>query len=277
MIEDIDYSPEGKNRIEIIKLHAEVADLRSHVRRWVGSIGGILGVVTAAVAIVVASNQLTESAGKTALAEKKLAAERAKFEADRGKFDADRAKVDLAEANLKRAEAEKKEKEANERVREAEKTFEELQSKAGAAKSESARFEELRSQAETARSESEDFAGYLLRRLFERAAQDDRTARLFVFVLDSVQKENAKKLESPLKKSGFSLGNVIIFTGKREETPVLRYFRDVDRVEAEKLKNVLTGLGVEQIRVSRVNDPDSAGKGRKYQLWVRKENLRNAP
>ena len=56
---------------------------------------------------------------------------------------------------------------------------------------------------------------------------------------------------------------------------MLRYFRDQDREEAEKLKGVLAAQGLEQIRVSRVNDPDSAGSGRKYQLWVRKEDLRN--
>jgi hypothetical protein len=302
MNEDIDYTPEGKNKIEIIKLHAEVADLKSHVRRWVGAIGGILGVVTAAVAIIVASNQLTESAGKAALAEKRLAAERAKFEADRGKFDADRAKVDFAEAKLRVEEAEKKEERTNERIREAseklasaeartkdaEKAFEEAQSKAGTAKSELARIQEKISehtklpkgqQAGSDDGASSEFFELLIRNLFAKSERpiEDGGARLFFFVLDSVQKENAKKLQIPLKKAGFSVGNVIVFTGKREETTVLRYFRDVDRAEAEKLRDVLVGLGVQEIRVSRVNDPDSAGSGRKYQLWVRKENLRKVP
>src|SRR5437016_9571381 len=58
---DLEYTYEQKNRLEIEKLSAEVADLRSWVRRWLGAAGGMVGIVTAAISIVVASHQISSS------------------------------------------------------------------------------------------------------------------------------------------------------------------------------------------------------------------------
>lgn len=57
----LDYTPEQKNRLEIEKLYAEVIDLRSWVRRWLGTLGGLLGIITAAVSVIVTSNQWSRS------------------------------------------------------------------------------------------------------------------------------------------------------------------------------------------------------------------------
>jgi GH24 family phage-related lysozyme (muramidase) len=57
----LDYTPEGKNRLEIEKLQAELIDLRSWIRRWLSAAGGLVGIVTAAISIVVASNQIKSS------------------------------------------------------------------------------------------------------------------------------------------------------------------------------------------------------------------------
>jgi gas vesicle protein/GH24 family phage-related lysozyme (muramidase) len=57
----LDYTPEQKNRLEIEKLYAEVIDLRSWVRRWLGTLGGLLGIITAAVSVIVTTNQWSRS------------------------------------------------------------------------------------------------------------------------------------------------------------------------------------------------------------------------
>src|SRR5947209_11859753 len=75
---ELEYTPEQKNRLEIDKLSAEVADLRSWIRRWLGAAGGFVGIITAAVSIVVASNQMRtsskESQTKLQQADARLAA-----------------------------------------------------------------------------------------------------------------------------------------------------------------------------------------------------------
>jgi hypothetical protein len=83
MNEKIDYSPEGKNKIEIDKLHVEVAEMRSRFRRWIGSLGGLLGIVTAAVSVLVTSQQWDRASREMALSKTLLATERAKFDGDR--------------------------------------------------------------------------------------------------------------------------------------------------------------------------------------------------
>jgi len=304
---EIDYTQVGKNKVEIDKLHAEVAELRSRLRRWIGSLGGLLGIVTAAVSVIVTSEHWSRISRDTATATTQLAADRttlnadrAKLDAERAKFDADRAKVDLAEATEKKGKAEKQEQQANDRVKEAEKHFADLQSQAGAAeaaleekgKQLKTKTDELnRVQSETAKLAASlrsqpgahreavtatalaDSTRNLIDSEHRRLVEDNSRARLFFFVLDPEQRENAWKLEAPLRKADFYIGNVIVFGGKREETPVLRYFRDADKKEAEKLKDTLVSLGLKETRVSRVNDPESAGTGRKFQIWVRKENL----
>ncbi len=83
---DLDYTPEGKKRLEIDKLRAEVADLRSWIRRWLGTLGGLVGIVTAAVSIIVTVYQVNESsrekASKIQEADSKLAEAR-KLDAER--------------------------------------------------------------------------------------------------------------------------------------------------------------------------------------------------
>jgi hypothetical protein len=55
---------------------------------------------------------------------------------------------------------------------------------------------------------------------------------------------------------------------------VVRYFRTEDKDEAKRISDALTALGLPKLRVSYVIDPDSVGTGRKYQIWVRNEDLR---
>lgn len=307
----IDYSTDGKNKIEIDKLHAEVAELRSRLRRWVGSLGGILGIVTAAVSILVTSDQLTKAAGESDRKEKILAADRAKLDAERAQWDAERAKADKLDAEKSVAET----KERITQMRKELATAEENKAAAETAaanslavaaqsrvdadalakelKDRKAELESVQKKlAELAKSLNEQpgkgpgaaaatalavSTRNLIASEHARLVEDNKKARLFFLVLDAEQKENAWNLEKPLQEAGFYIGNVIIFGGKREETPVLRYFRDVDREEAEKMRDTLVRLGLEQTRVSRVNDPDSVGTGRKFQVWVRKENLRSPP
>jgi hypothetical protein len=295
-----DYTPEGKNKVEIDKLYAEVAELRSRVRRWIGSLGGLLGIVTAAVSVIVTSQQWSRAANETAMEKNQLAAERSSLTADRAKFDADRAKIDLEKATAKKEAAETQERETNNRVKEAEVHFVDLQSQAGAAQAalaekvaqldtKSSELEKLQNaidalatslkrqpatqrEAETALAVSNSTRN-LIASEHRKLVEDNSKPRLFFFVLNSLQRENAWKLEPKLLSSGFYIGNVIVFGGKRDETPALRYFRDADKAEAEKLRDTLISLGLEKVHLSRVNDPDSAGTGRKFQIWVRKEDF----
>jgi chromosome segregation ATPase len=297
---EIDYTPEGRNKIEIDKLHAEVVELRSRLRRWIGSLGGVVGILTAAVSVIVTSQQLSRKSQETATEKNQLAADRRVLSADRAKFDADRAKVDLAEATAKKADAEKQEERAEARVKEADKHFAEVQSQAGAAESKLAETdrqfkiktdelnrlqngtaklaESLKNQPGAQRQAADamalvDSTRNLIESEHRRLVEDNSRARLFFFVLNGQQRETAWKLEPALRAADFYIGNVIVFSGKRDETPALRYFRDADKAEAEKLRSTLVRLGLEKIHLSRVNDPDSAGTGRKFQIWVTKEDL----
>ena len=94
---ELDHTPAGKNRLEIDKLHEEVADLRSWVRRWLGALGGLIGIVTAAVSIIVTFYQANESSRQTAT---KLQ------------------RADSALAEARRLTAERIEKETNVRIEE---------------------------------------------------------------------------------------------------------------------------------------------------------------
>ncbi len=312
----IDYSNEGRNKIEIDKLHAEVAEMRSRFRRWIGSLGGLLGIMTAAVSIIVTSQQMDRSSRQSALEQTKLETARAKFDADRARFDADQAQVARAAAEARGIEARQLEEKSKQRVQEMEKDLAEMEKKKKEAEAlaannlavaAQARVEAEGSSAELKKRKDELEAvqvklAELARSLQEKAGQaqgavtvkalaestreliaserdrladDKNKPRLYVFVLDARQKEKAWELEKPLQAAGIAMGNVLVFAGKREETPVLRYFRDQDKEEAQKISGVLGQQGLQRIRVSRVNDPESAGTGRKFQLWVRSENFRD--
>jgi hypothetical protein len=101
---DLDYTPEQKSRLEIEKLYAEVIDLRSWVRRWLGTLGGLLGIVTAAASVVVTSTQWSRSTREADLKMKEAQARLAQAD----KRDADRL---LEEINAK-TDAKSKELEA---------------------------------------------------------------------------------------------------------------------------------------------------------------------
>jgi len=104
---DLEYTPEQKNRLEIEKLSAEVADLRSWVRRWLGSLGGLLGIVTALVSVIVATHQMSRSAqeadAKILQAETHLA-QAEKMEAERLQREIS-AQTDVKSRELKDIEA----------------------------------------------------------------------------------------------------------------------------------------------------------------------------
>jgi GH24 family phage-related lysozyme (muramidase) len=84
---DLEYTPEQKSRLEIEKLYAEVVDLRSWVRRWLGTLGGLLGIVTAAASVVVTSTQWSRSTREADLKMKQAEARLAQAD----KRDADKA------------------------------------------------------------------------------------------------------------------------------------------------------------------------------------------
>ena len=111
----MEYTPEEKNRLEIDKLSAEVADLRSWVRRWLGAAGGLLGIVTAAVSIIVASYQVSSSAReaqtKSQQADARLAAAE-RLESERRAREADETLKEISgqtDAKSKELEAKIKE------------------------------------------------------------------------------------------------------------------------------------------------------------------------
>jgi GH24 family phage-related lysozyme (muramidase) len=83
----LDYTPEQKSRLEIEKLYAEVVDLRSWVRRWLGTLGGLLGIVTAAASVIVTSTQWSRSTREADLKMKQAEARLAQAD----KRDADKA------------------------------------------------------------------------------------------------------------------------------------------------------------------------------------------
>ena len=104
-----------------------------------------------------------------------------------------------------------------------------------------------------------------------RALVENRTkARLFFFVMDERQKSRILALAPQLEQQGLYVTNVLLNKGKREDTTVVSYFRyPDDKAEAEKIESALKALGLERSRVSYVNDPDSVGSGRKFQIWVK--------
>lgn len=83
----LEYTPEQRNRLEIEKLYAEVVDLKSWVRRWLGTLGGLLGIVTAAASVVVTSTQWSRSTREADLKMKQAEARLAQAD----KRDADKA------------------------------------------------------------------------------------------------------------------------------------------------------------------------------------------
>lgn len=299
--EEIDYTRKGRNKIEIDKLHVEVAEMRSRFRRWIGSLGGLLGIATAAVSVIVTSQQWDRASRETNLAKTQLATERAKFDADRANVDRANAEkielqtkeritammkeVDIAEGHKTAAEAAAANSLAVEAQARADRdaVAKELSDRKGELETVQTKLAALAKSLKDQPGASEGAAAAtalatstrnLISKEHSRLVEDSSRARLFFFVLDSQQRENAWKLEASLRGAGFYIGNVIVFGGKRDETPALRYFRDVDQQEAEKLRDTLASLGLEKTHLSRVNDPDSAGTGRKFQIWVRKEDFR---
>jgi hypothetical protein len=312
------YTPEEKNRLEIDKIDAEVKELRSWVRRWLGSLGGILGIVTAAVSVLVAVDQWDK-------------ASRA-LDVDRRKLEFERKEVEAAKAELRQEKAEKLEKASSERLALAEKKEEETVYKIAAAETTlretTDQLEKKKTELEEAKKSLENVSGNrevaekslvqtkaeyaalqkefaaLVERVSKatgpqqvgpevkaraaNAAQkvkvdeerrqlvDDNTkARLFLFVVDEQQSAKAWNLKDPLREQyNLYLANVLVASGKREVTPVVRFFRTSDQAEATRISDALAALGLPKPRVSYVIDPDSVGTGRKYQIWLRSENLR---
>jgi len=101
---DFEYTPEQRSRLEIEKLYAEVVDLRSWVRRWLGTLGGLLGIVTAAASVVVTSTQWSRSTREADLKMKQAEARLAQAD----KRDADKALEEIrakTDATTKELEA----------------------------------------------------------------------------------------------------------------------------------------------------------------------------
>ena len=272
---ELDYTPEGKNRLEIEKLHAELVDLRSRMRRWVGSLGGLIGVVTAVLSILIAVQQMSGSS---------RAAQAALVNA--GSQLAEARRID-AERNLK--EAQELEAKTKAQVADDQALLAQVSEERRVAIGERDR---ARQEHDALRTQIADLAGKLqqqggqagaaqqARAITAKADQtiadrktliEDRTkARLFFFVVDEGQRDTVWSLAPQLEKQGLYVVNVLINRGKREETTVIRYFRHPeDRNEAEKIEAALRALGLERSRVSYVIDPDSVGSGRKFQIWVK--------
>lgn len=292
-----EYTPEEKSKLEFEKLEAEVADLRSWVRRWLGTLGGLLGIVTAAISVMIAIHQNSEKVrttddksrkADTALAQsQKLDAERASAIAVELEKET---KAQVAEENKKLGEIKKEKgtvekkladeqalvakiseerRVATEQRDKAQQEYDALQRQVADV---GRKAEQQGGQAVVAR-EVTAIAKGAEKTIEERKALiEDRTkARLFFFVTDEEQKARVWALAPRLEEQKLYLTNVLVNSSKREETTVVRYFRyPQDKEEAEKIDGALKALGLEQSRVSYVVDPDSVGSGRKFQIWVKK-------
>lgn len=104
--------------------------------------------------------------------------------------------------------------------------------------------------------------------------EDNTKPRLFFFVLNEAQQENVWRLAPRFLGRGLYVTNVIRNAGKIPDKTEVRYFRDEDKEEAERLDAYLGELEITQHRSSRVVDPESVGTGRKFQVWLRSEDLR---
>jgi Tfp pilus assembly protein PilF len=103
----------------------------------------------------------------------------------------------------------------------------------------------------------------------KRLVEDNTKVRLFFFVLNDRQKKGVWDASARFLSQGFYVTNVIGYRGaKRPEKTEVRYFRDDDKLEAERIDAFLDELKIPQHRPSRVNDPDSVGTGRKFQIWL---------
>jgi hypothetical protein len=111
----------------------------------------------------------------------------------------------------------------------------------------------------------------------KRLVNDNTKPRLFFFAVDEKQRDVVWDIAPKFLSKGMYVANVILSSGKRPSDTEVRYFRSEDKSEAEKIDSILGELGISDHRPSRVNDEDSVGTGRKYQIWLRNEDFRKAP
>jgi transposase len=129
---DFEYTAEQRSRLEIEKLYAEVVDLRSWVRRWLGTLGGLLGIVTAAASVVVTSTQWSRSTREADLKMKQAEARLAQAD----KRDADKALEEIrAKTDATTKELEGKVKELSEAENQLKNTQDQLTSAKESARS----------------------------------------------------------------------------------------------------------------------------------------------
>jgi DNA repair exonuclease SbcCD ATPase subunit len=109
-----EFSTEIKSRLEIEKLQEEVRDLRSWIRRWVGSLGTFFGIVAGGVSLFYAISSSSEAEQKRTLALAETArAEARKIQAEN---EAERARALKVEAEKQAEAAHRMEIEASNRV-----------------------------------------------------------------------------------------------------------------------------------------------------------------
>jgi hypothetical protein len=286
--EQVDFTPEGRNKVEILKLHAELGELKSNIRRWLTSLGGLLGVVTAAVSIIVTSNQLSTASKRTDSEKQQLAAERTKFEAD--KAEERKQKAEEAEASTKgriaKAEGDLKTKagELQGRTQELKVVEQKLVEAKKQTDEQFASRATLEQQSADLRAQNEALqkklvaAGDQLKESGENAAAADITktvqqnqvvtAKLdlqrvqieFQAPADAARSDTIKRVAEKVSSQGYSFLRTNIVNRIPDGTEV-RYYHDADEKLAQTITDLLQkDFKISPIRASRVNDPDPPDK-----------------
>ncbi len=101
----------------------------------------------------------------------------------------------------------------------------------------------------------------------------DQRPRVFLFVVDDLQRETAKGLVAALEAGGFE-SIIAKNPGRRSDAHEIRFFNEArDKAEATRLQGILSGQPVSmECRLSVITDPDQANGSRKFQVWFGKSS-----
>ena len=101
----------------------------------------------------------------------------------------------------------------------------------------------------------------------------DRKPKVYLFISEDSQREEAKRLKAGLESSGFEVGAIVKNSTRKLDTTEIRFFRNPkDKGEAQQLQGIVEkDFGKTDARVSYVDDAGNAAGGRKYQIWLKKQ------
>jgi len=98
---------------------------------------------------------------------------------------------------------------------------------------------------------------------------DGTKARLFFFTRNKFQQEKIYELENQLNSMGLFVSNIITSRYKAPMFTEIRYFREQDRDEALRIQKILQEkFQGKRLKAVFIDDPNSIGEGRKYQIWL---------